>query len=143
MIPNFYIIEDGHEQTVGFDIDSVFDVESTKDYISTVISNIEFINGRVLNDHTTYAKVTIKLYDAEWLKENGCLARSARFFNKNIKDPKNLVNMINSVYLDIKDTSLFKKYLRPYCRKILSAELIKKSCVHNKSGYYHLYIAYQ
>ena len=143
MIPNFYIIENLEQQTVGFNTESVFDIESSKDCISTVISNIEFINGKALNNHTNYAKVTIKLYDAEWLKENGCLTKSARFFNTHVKEHKNLVNLINSVYQDINGTHLFKKYMSPYCRRISSAQLIKKSCVHNKPGYYHLYIAYQ
>ena len=85
MIPNFYIIEKDQEQTVGFDVDVTFDMEGVKNYITTEITNVEFINGRVLNNHTTYAKVTINLYDAEWLSEEGALASTVRFFNKLIK----------------------------------------------------------
>ena len=143
MIPNFYIIEKGQEQTVGFDVDVDFDMEGVKDYITTEITNVEFINGRVLNNHTTYAKVSINLYDAIWLAQEGTLTRSSKFFNKLIKEPTILVRMLNEVYSEIKTSKLFKQYLATSCHKVTECELLKKKPIRGKPGYYELYITYK
>jgi hypothetical protein len=143
MIPNFYIIEKGQEQIVGFDVDVTFDMEAVKEYITTEITNIEFINGRVLNNHNTYAKVTINLYDAEWLGQEGTLASAVRFFNKLIKEPAILVRMLNEVYGEIKTSKLFKQYMAASCHKVTECELLKKKPIRGKSGYYELYITYR
>ena len=142
MIPNFYIIEKGQEQTVGFDVNVDFDMEGVKDYITTEITNVEFINGKVLNNHTTYAKVSINLYDAEWLAQEGTLTRSSKFFNKLIKEPTILVRMLNEVYNDVKKSKLFKRYLANSCHKVTECELIKKTSIRGNPGYYELYIKY-
>jgi hypothetical protein len=143
MIPNFYIIEKDQEQTVGFDVDVTFDMEGVKNYITTEITNVEFINGRVLNNHTTYAKVTINLYDAEWLSEEGALASAVRFFNKLIKEPHILTRMLNEVYGEIKTSKLFKQYIAASCHKVTECELLKKKPIRGKPGYYELYITYK
>ena len=143
MIPNFYIIEKGQEQTVGFDVDVVFDMGGVRDYITTESTNVEFIDGRVLNNHTTYAKVTINLYDAEWLGEEGTIASAVRFFNKLIKEPAILVRMLNEVYSEIKTNKLFKQYLAHCCHKVTECKLLKKKPIRGKPGYYELYITYK
>ena len=142
MIPNFYIIEKDQEQTVGFDVDVEFDMEGVKSYITTEITNVEFINGRVLNNHTTYAKVTINLYDAKWLSEEGTIASAVKFFNKLIKEPAILTRMLNEVYGEIKTSKLFKQYLASSCHKVEEAQLLKKVSIRGNPGYYELYIVY-
>jgi hypothetical protein len=146
MIPNFYIIEKDQEQTVGFDVDVTFDMEGVKNYITTEITNVEFINGRVLNNHTTYAKVAINIYDATWLGElceANTLAQTVRFFNKIAKEPHILTRMLNEVYSEIKTSKLFKQYMAASCHKVTECELLKKKPIRGKPGYYELYITYK
>ena len=142
MIPNFYIIEKGQEQTVGFDVAVTFDMESVKAYIVTEITNVEFSNGKELNGHSNYAKVAINIYDATWLGEEGTLAPTVRFFNKLAKEPHILTRMLNDVYKEIKTSKLFKQYLAASCHKVTECELIKKTSIRGKPGYYELYVAY-
>ena len=142
MIPNFYIIEKDQEQTVGFNVDVTFVMEGVKSYIVTEITNVEFSNGKELNGHSNYAKVSINIYDATWLGEEGTLAPTVRFFNKLAKDPHILTCMLNEVYKEVKTSKLFKQYLAASCHKVTECELIKKTSIRGKPGYYELYVAY-
>ena len=142
MIPNFYIIEKGQEQTVGFDVDVTFDMEGVKSYIVTEITNVEFSNGKDLNGHSNYAKISINICDATWLGEEGILASAVRFFNELAKEPHILTRMLNEVYKEIKTSKLFKQYLAASCYKVTECELIKKTSIRGKPGYYELYVAY-
>lgn len=143
MIPNFYIIDRGQEQTVGFDVDVTFDIERVKDYIVTEITNIEFIHGKDLKGHATYAKVSINLYDVVWLAEEELLTKSSKFFNKLVKEPAILIRMLNEVYSEIKTSKLFKQYMAASCHKVTECELLKKTSIRGNPGYYELYIAYK